>query len=251
MLMYHSVTPMGQTTNWPWALPLERFRSHLDFLREAGWRTVSASELLAGAGTLPERTVAITFDDGYVDNLAAAELLRARGMSATFYVVSGSLGRPPQWPDPGRPDLLMLSPGDLRTLVALGMEVGSHTQTHPRLPDCDDKRVDQELVGSRGGLEDILGRPVTHLAYPYGIWNARCEAAARKAGYLSACTTASGWALRDGDPFRLRRLTVYGRDSASVLARKLSLGANDVAWTDLGRYGLERIRQRLGIGAHA
>ena len=246
MLMYHSVTPAGQQTDWPWAVSLRRFETHLDYLQAAGWHCVGVSELLESPDGLPPRTVALTFDDGYADNLAAAALLKARGMTATFYVVTGSLGRTPHWHDPGRPALKLLSPAELRALVDLGMEVGSHTHNHARLPSCNDDQIQAELSISRRNLEDILGQPARHLAYPYGLWDDRCAAAAKKAGYLSACTTSSGWALRDADPFRLRRLTVYAGDTASVLARKLSLGANDVTWPDIGHYLLGRVKQRLG-----
>lgn len=246
MLMYHAISPPGVTRAWPWALSLALFDSHLDFLKQTGWRTVTVSELLKQGHDTPAQTIAITFDDGYADNLAAAERLHQRGMCATFYVVSGSLGRVPQWPDPGRPELHMLSPDALCRLRDLGMEIGSHTQNHARLTDCRADVRMEELTASRQALETLLGQPVRHLAYPYGLWNAECEAAAKLAGYDSACTTSSGWALRDADPYQLRRLTVYAGDTASVLARKLSLGANDVAWFDVGRYFMGRVAQRLG-----
>ena len=66
--------------------------------------------------------------------------------------------------------------------------------------------------------------------------------AVQRAGYRTACTTRTGWALRDGDPYRLRRLTVFNTDTASTLARKLYLGSHDVRWSDLARYATRRLR---------
>ncbi|MEX1165670.1 MAG: polysaccharide deacetylase family protein, partial [Hydrogenophaga sp.] len=60
------------------------------------------------------------------------------------------------------------------------------------------------------------------------------------AGYLAACTTRTGWALRDNDPYQLRRLTVFNSDTASTLARKLYFGSNQVSWLDIARYVLRQ-----------
>ena len=70
----------------------------------------------------------------------------------------------------------------------------------------------------------------------------------KDAGYGSACTTRTGWALRDADPYRLRRLTVTPRDHAASLARKCAFADNRVAWADMFHYGTARLFARVQPG---
>lgn len=242
--MYHS-TPHQQATNqWPWSISIDTFRQHLGFLKAEGWATVTLFDLL-NKTALPEKTVAITFDDGYVDNLQAVDALLDHGMVATWFVVTNCLGSRASWHDPGMPELSLLAPGQLRDMHHQGMEIGSHSMNHSRLPLLEDDDLRDEVSTSKAKLEDILGKPVTGLAYPYGQSDERVIQAAKQAGYDRACTTQSGWALLDHDPFRVRRLTVYNGDSPGVLARKMAYAANDVAWSSLARVHLSRLHHRI------
>lgn len=242
MLMYHAVLPGKGTPTWPWAVSLQRFRDQLDFLAAEGYATPTMSELVSKpADKWPGRTAVITFDDGYVDNLAACEELKQRGMRASWFIVSGSVGQTPLWPADGRPAQRLLNAAELREMLQNGMEIGSHTVNHVRLTEVDDARLAQELADSRNALEDMLGNAVKSFAYPYGAWDARCAEAVRQAGYTAACTTRTGWTLRDGDPYRLRRLSVFNHDTLGSFARKLYFGSHDVRWRDIAAYALRRM----------
>jgi peptidoglycan/xylan/chitin deacetylase (PgdA/CDA1 family) len=242
MLMYHAVSPGNATPNWPWAVSMRRFCDHLDFLSEAGYSTPTMAELAAHPKDhWPARTAVITFDDGYVDNLAACDALHQRGMRATWFIVSGSVGQVPGWPADGRPQGRLLNGEELREMRELGMEIGSHTVNHVRLTQVGDTALEREVTDSKAALEDILGARVASFAYPYGDWDMRCVAAVRASGYSAACTTRTGWSLRDGDLYRLRRLTVFNTDTSGTLARKLYLGSNRADWATLAGYALRRI----------
>jgi peptidoglycan/xylan/chitin deacetylase (PgdA/CDA1 family) len=236
ILMYHSIMAGKGKPTWPWATSLERFTAHLDFLAAEGWATPTLGELMAAPGRWRGRVAAITFDDGYVDNLAAFEALRRRGMRATWFIVSGSIGRAPAWPADGRPGGRLLGASELRDMHACGMEIGSHTHNHVRLTEVDDACMASELAVSKATIEDILGAEVAGFAYPYGDWDERCESAVERAGYRHASTTRTGWALRDGKPYRLRRLTIVNSDTSGSLARKLTSGSNDVSWPFMTRH---------------
>lgn len=245
MLMYHAVTPGKIRPDWPWAVSMRRFRDQLDFLSTAGYATPTMGELIATPEKWTGRTAVITFDDGYVDNLAACEELQKRGMRATWFIVAGSIGQSPRWPADGRPAGRLLNAGELREMHAIGMEIGSHTVNHVRLTEVDEVRLMRELSDSKATLEDLLGSTLNSFAYPYGAWNAHCAVAVKLAGYSAACTTRTGWAVRDNHPFSLRRLTVFNCDTVNTLARKIYFGSNDVSWTAIGRYGLSRVHQRI------
>lgn len=246
MLMYHSIIPGKGTPHWPWALSMRRFRSQLDFLVAQGWATPTMEDLVASPGKWTGRTAVITFDDGYADNLAACEALQKRGMRATCFVVSGSIGREPAWPADGRPAGRLLNAAELRAMQTAGMEIGSHTVNHVRLTEVDEARLRAELVDAKAAIEDTLGNAISSFAYPYGAWDERCATAVQEAGYRAACTTRSGWALRDGDPYQLRRLSVFNTDTVGSLARKLCLGSNDVSWQTVSRDALQRATSRVG-----
>ena len=241
MLMYHAVLPGKGAPTWPWAVSMRRFCDQLDLLADEGYDTPTMAELATTpAKKWTGRTAVITFDDGYIDNLAACEELQKRGMRASWFIVTGSIGQAPRWPADGRPEGRLLNAGELREMHASGMEIGSHTVSHVRLTEADDACLAQELADSKAALEDLLSSAIGSFAYPYGAWDARCVAAARAAGYFAACTTRTGWALRDNDPYQLRRLTVFNSDTASTLARKLYVGSNQVSWLDITRYVLRQ-----------
>src|SRR5207248_4743496 len=103
-----------------------------------------------------------------------------------------------------------------------GWEVGSHTATHPLLPDLDDAVLEDELAGSRATIERRLGSCET-LAYPYGRADERTAAAAARAGYLAAFTL--GRAHRPDEPRRRPRLDLRSVDDGLRLRLRLSGGA--------------------------
>src|SRR5574338_230076 len=144
ILMYHSVQCGRDTPSWTWAVALEKFVSQLDFLAAEGYSTPTVGELMR-APSRQGRAAVITFDDGYVDNLAACEELEKRGMRATWFIVAGSLGNPPGWSADGRPCDRLLSAAELRQMQSAGMEIGSHSMSHVRLPTLDDNRLMKDL----------------------------------------------------------------------------------------------------------
>lgn len=246
MLMYHSIERGADAVKWPWSISLGQFKDHLDLLCDHGWTTRTMAALVqAPAESLPPKTIVITFDDGFENNLDAVEALVERGMRATWFIVTGAIGKAPHWDDPGRPKGRILGAGSLRKMKAAGMEIGSHSVNHRKLPALSDSRLTLELTQSKSTLEDVLAAPVESFAYPHGAWDERCEMAVARAGYRFACTTRTGSALKDDHPLRLRRLAVFNHDSAAALARKLTLMSNDGGWATMVSYYSRRAAERL------
>ena len=238
-LVYHAIDTPADRTLSPWSLPARVFANHLRMLRDEGYLGHTIDGL---HDAQPGRHLAITFDDGYRNNLIAAEALEQTGFPATFFIVSGDLGKPPRWHDSDGPRDTLMDPTALQALAARGFEIGSHGQQHERLTRLPIESVVAAMESSRRELSAIVQRPVVSLAYPYGDWNAEVLACAQRAGYRNACTTQSGWALRDGDRLRIRRLSVMRQDTPARLARKLAYAANAVDWRTLcgNRLGLRR-----------
>lgn len=243
-LMYHSIVPGAGTPHWNYAVSMQRFRAQLDLLQGEGWHTHRLDEL--GVKPLPARSVVITFDDGYRDNFAAFNELVRRGMTASWFIVSRDIGRNAGWQDPGSPQLPLLETSQLREMHAAGMEIGSHSHTHCRLTECDDQLLAAELAHSKSTLDELLDAPISSLAYPYGLYDHRVVEAARAAGYHAACTTRTGWAMRDGDPLQIRRVSIYPQDDLCSFARKLTFADNEVTWGALLHYAKRRAIKYIG-----
>jgi peptidoglycan/xylan/chitin deacetylase (PgdA/CDA1 family) len=194
---------------------VDDFRRHLDVLDEWGATVLPLDGAVSAleSGTLPDRAVALTFDDGYASVVETAwPILRARGMPATLFAVTGHLieGQRFAWDrDQPHDDRYRLSSADELVAAARdGLDIGSHTVTHPWLPRLDHDEVKRELVDSRHALEDLLGRPISSLAYPTGGWNRAVRAIAGEAGYRMAITVDRGLNTRRTPHLSLRRAFV-------------------------------------------
>ncbi len=117
----------------------------------------------------PRRTVAITFDDCYYDNLPAARVLAEHKLPACFFIPTAYPGTNHvfTW-DKGLTEMANLSWENIRELVELGHEVGSHTIHHVDMAQVEMEEARAELEGSKKVLEGHLGKPVRWFAYPFG-----------------------------------------------------------------------------------
>jgi peptidoglycan/xylan/chitin deacetylase (PgdA/CDA1 family) len=214
ILCYHNVAeaPKDAPFKLLYASP-ESFERQLWTLRRLGLRGVSMSEGIARLRNATSRgCVALTFDDGYADTLTtAAPLMKAYGASATCYVVSGALGTYNRWDaDYVRETKPLMSHEQLDQWLAAGMEVGSHSVSHPRLHELPRDVAQDEIAESRSALRDMLGVPIEHFAYPFGAFSADIVEWVRQAGYSSAVTVLPGAARGSDDPLRLPRILVNG-----------------------------------------
>jgi peptidoglycan/xylan/chitin deacetylase (PgdA/CDA1 family) len=202
----------------------------LGVLRTRGYVGFTLSELVSrrDEGTLPKRSLAVTFDDGYASTLKAKPILDDAGYPATVFVVtdfveSGELLSWPgieQWRRGAQSgELASLRHADLELLTEAGWEIGSHTRSHPSLPTLSRERLADEIGGSREQLIRRLGRCDT-LAYPYGLTSADAIDVVESSGYSAACVVTP----RGGEQgrFCVPRVGLYGNDTGWRLRAKLS-----------------------------
>lgn len=191
------------------------FRRHLDELDRWGAEVLplDAAVRRLRDGTLPDRAVVLTFDDGYASVVETAwPLLRERSWPATLFVVTDSLERELRFSwDSHEPDHRrhrLATAEELVGAAADGLDIGSHTRSHPWLPALGTDELDDELKQSRAVLEALLGRDVTSLAYPSGGWDVGTRAAAAAAGYQVGVTVDRGLNTARCHPLSLRRAFV-------------------------------------------
>jgi peptidoglycan/xylan/chitin deacetylase (PgdA/CDA1 family) len=189
---------------------------------------VSGLQAGLAAGSLADRAVAITFDDGYASTVRAEPILREFGYPGTVFVVADYVGsgEPFSWPGvdqwrhgPFAGEVMPLTWSQIGDLVEAGWEIASHTRTHPYLPALETRELEDELAGSRETIIRHVGRCAA-IAYPYGGLDDRVVAAVRRSGYRSACAVSRG--AHAGDPYRMPRVGLYGKDTGLRLHAKLA-----------------------------
>jgi peptidoglycan/xylan/chitin deacetylase (PgdA/CDA1 family) len=230
ILLYHHVASTEHMPHapdcireegWQFTHSPKAFEFQLRELRKRGYQFISLGKLvndIQAVGSERDNSIAVTFDDGWLDNyLFALPILKKLGIPATFFVITDHLRA-------DRPDATRMKREQLRELLAQGMTIGSHTRTHPDLARISEDAARDEIAGSKADLEDSLKVTVDFLAYPGGAFNACVAELAREAGYRAACSVLGPkvndssslyWLYRDllspgldtlGDRYRLSKI---------------------------------------------
>jgi peptidoglycan/xylan/chitin deacetylase (PgdA/CDA1 family) len=233
ILMYHAIGRPGESPA-RFVVPEARFRRQMAWLHRRGYNVIGVDELVRchRENTLPPaRSVALTFDDGYTDNLdLELPVLKRHGFTATFFLSSKNREPNGQADEPaavtradglgGRPRVLLQ---EATQFLECGT-VGAHTRTHPDLTSVTIPEADQEIRGSKADLETALGTQVSLFAYPYGCHDDRVRQLVADAGFVAACSTEPGRNRPATDPYQLRRFSIDGTDSLLRFALTLWLG---------------------------
>jgi peptidoglycan/xylan/chitin deacetylase (PgdA/CDA1 family) len=249
VLMYHSVATSASRRFARFVVTPGEFAAQMDCLAARGYHPVTALDLARGlaADDLPARPVVLTFDDAYTDfESAVMPVLQARGFPATLYVPTAYVGGTASWlADCNEDQRPILSWQAIRDVAAAGIEVASHSHSHPQLDRVPLRVVRDEVRRSRQLLEDQLGTPVAGFAYPFGYWNQGVRSAVAAAGYSYACAVGELVVSGTDDPWTLPRLTVAAGTGAAGLASLLagrstraarwSSGMKRRAWTVVRR----------------
>lgn len=231
ILMYHMVSQHRPGAKFnKLRVPPEQFERQIAYLAENGWTFAHMSEL---AKPLPEKTVVLTFDDGYRDNLIqATPVLERYKAKATLYLVVDRFER--DWStakkahhDSG--ELMQepkLSDDEVKGMLASEVwELGAHTLTHANLPVTAEPKRTQEISGGREALQQSFDQDVPSFAYPFGIYNAEDVRLTEQAGFDFAVTTQEGIdPLPYAKPLELKRIKISGKEGLWSFKLRLRTG---------------------------
>jgi peptidoglycan/xylan/chitin deacetylase (PgdA/CDA1 family) len=219
----------------------DEFSGQMRQIRDLGLRGVSVSQALK----FSEPAVCITFDDGCeTDLISAAPILKDLRFNATFYIVSGFIGKPGY-----------LSFTQLQELHKQGFEIGCHSMSHPYLPDLDEAGLRREICDAKVMLEQILGTPVQHFSCPGGRYDNRVARIAKEAGFVTVATSIPRANTTTTDPFALGRVAIIRGiqpvdfvqlcRGKSLWKAELTMGVRDRVKKILGNRMYDRVRGLL------
>ena len=196
VLMYHAchdTVPEGMKPEL--CVRPARLEAQISLLKRQGYRFVTVSELVESP--CHERTVALTFDDGYADfTETALPILERHRASATVFITKAGCAAP------------LLSEPQIRRLAASPLiELGAHTLGHVNLAAVSAGEAEREIVEGKRWVESLTGRPCVSFAYPYGRFTDATVELLRRHGFTSAVTVKKGFAPLT-DWFRIRRTNV-------------------------------------------
>ena len=221
--MYHKIgeAPAASRLKKLWVRASD-FRWQMEYLLRHGYTPVLFSELSSAASgaEFPRNPVLVTFDDGYANNYEAAfPVLQELKIKANVFLVFETIGRHNAWHDPStEPWLRMMDLAQIERMQESGLvEFGSHTMSHKNLAAIPIEEARWEMRESKKRLEEMLGRPVTAFAYPYGsgAFKPEVRTAALEAGYLHDFSVRQGIAPCPWEPGLgpIPRLLIRGDDN--------------------------------------
>lgn len=216
-LLFHSIS---QTPNISLNLSnysLEKFKKICKYLRNNCFYTSTLKEIGSLENSNNNNYILLTFDDGLssVYQLAFPALLEYN-IKATVFCTSGFIGKKSKW------DVFTqnnhLNKEEIVVLSKNGIEIGSHTKTHPYLPYLSEEKILAELSDSKKELEDIIGKEISSLSFPFGGFNKKIWEIAKSVGYKNATIYRGKGNIKDGI---YKVYGVYSFDSVADVVERI------------------------------
>ncbi len=184
ILVYHGIRKTKETESKAlkdFNVSPESFEQQLAYITATGYTPLTVHDLVVRQkeGTIPEKPILITFDDGWKNQYTyALPLLEKYHVPATFYIFPDAINDPK-----------FMTWDDIFKIDRAGMEIACHSVTHPMLTKLDSVQAFKEMQQCRVIMEKQLGKPITDFAYPYGDYNHNIVTLIQDAGYDTGRTS--------------------------------------------------------------
>ncbi|MFK7824233.1 MAG: polysaccharide deacetylase family protein [Oligoflexales bacterium] len=213
VLLYHSIGTKLNHDSYGICISKSMFRRHVKNIAKTRFKvTPLPFKLNKNSFPKSEMTISISFDDGYQDNLSAAEILSDYNLPFTIFVISDLIGKS-----------TYLNNNQLEELSRLDLcQIGSHTASHRRLAQLSSQEQYCELKESKNRLEEIIQKDIKLLSYPHGSHSKVTMDIAKKCGYSFAYSSINGINNTNTlDQFAMRRTEILGSHSEKDLNRRI------------------------------
>src|SRR3990167_9272790 len=203
-LCYHSISNSNTLVD----VTSQLFESQINYLSK-NYEFVSADQAqkyLNGKIKLKKPSILLTIDDGYKDVLAnLCPYLINKKIPAIFFVLSNpELAKRKELQN--NKNLLQIK--EVKKILKMGFDIGSHTQSHCNLAQVSDKKLAEEIIFSKNKLQQDLNTKIKYFAYPKGIFSKKAIKACKEAGYGLAFTTEFGVARNTTNLLLIPRISV-------------------------------------------
>jgi peptidoglycan/xylan/chitin deacetylase (PgdA/CDA1 family) len=217
-----------------------QFQKQMRNLHQTGWRTAAPGSQNSG-----NKQFLLAFDDGYQCIIEyALPVMQELDFQAALFIPTGYIGRSNDWDHQllGR-KFKHLNETELRELSEAGWTIGSHTVQHRALTLLNSNELRDELKGSRLKLEDVLGKSVEWISFPFGRYDQRVIAMAAEAGYKGAVVLSNMGNGNVADFELIETDAVYYWDWLSLPAKRL---LRQGKWYGVGK----RFRRSINLASH-
>jgi len=224
--MYHSVGKPHTGDTYGLTTSASGFDEQLRLIQSLGLSVVPVTK--QAVCTLSDRAsqIGITFDDGFEDNIGAAEILERYNYPFSIYMIASQIGKPG-----------FLNANQLRELSkSKNCTIGAHGLSHQPMGAMNSKNQSFELVSSKAILEDALGMQVDTMSLPHGSLNRRTQELGQRAGFDLICSSRPGLnSHTDLNIFHLRRTEVRPAHTANTFCNLLFGSQDWKQWIYFGR----------------
>lgn len=181
ILMYHHIRDYSSPTDnigTNLSVSPAKFSQQLDLIQSLGYETMT----LSGLKSSTKKPIILTFDDGYENfYINAYPELKKRGMVAVSFIIVNDIGKSDY-----------MTKDQIKEINDNGIEIGSHTLSHPDLSVSSAEKQKTEITDSKSRLEHILSKTIYSICYPAGKYNTETLKIVSDAGFKYAVTTKSG-----------------------------------------------------------
>ena len=237
VLMYHMISehlPKNQSKFNRLRVKPNEFEKQLIWLKEKGFKSFTLSELVK-LENIPEKSIVLTFDDGYEDNFTNAfPLLKKYNFKATIYIVlnrfenNWAMDKDLNQASSELNSEKMLSNEQIKEMLDSGLiEIASHTLDHVNLPKLTKEEEKKHIIESKKQIENVFDIKCNSFAYPFGFFDEDSVKIVNEANYTNATTTVNSvFDKNKYTNFEIPRIMISGRQGLFSFILKIKKGRN-------------------------